>query len=184
VVVSDFFESHSQLLLALLPFAAGVCAGMAEKKRWKAQVHDSVLRYCLRENDWGPEFMRTTFCSIVNDRKPLLHVDGSELPKWKANLHRILLFTTFTMLLLIVILMITPPVSEGTNVELAQWALLSPAAPTFFLVYYGVRLMGKTHRTKLQIRPANKGDRWKTITITGERDEDGMPTQNVNVDRP
>jgi hypothetical protein len=180
--VSEFLKSHSQLLLAVLSFVAGVCACITEKRRWQAQVHDSVLRYCFRDDDWRPEFMRTTFCSIVNDKKPLLHVDGSKLPEWKANLHRILLFTMFTMLLVTVILMINPSVSEGTNVEWAQWVWLSPAAPAFFLVYYGVRLAGKTHRTKLQIRPANKSDRWKTITITAERDGDGMPTQNVKVD--
>jgi hypothetical protein len=174
----EFFESHSQLLLLSLTFISGVWLGMADKWRGQALVQDSVLRYCYRAGDWRPELMRSTFCSIVNGKKPLLNVDGSDLPEWKAKLHRILMFAMFPLLLMIVV----PPLSVGANAGREQWAWLSPAAPAFFLAYYRVRLAGTTHRTKLEIRSANTGNRSKRIIIAAERDEDGVPSRDVHVD--
>jgi hypothetical protein len=181
--VWEFLKSHYQLLLAAVaPFVTGVCLSFAEKRRWQALVFDSVLRYCFLEDDWRPEFMRTTFCAVVNEKKPLLNVDGSKLPGWKAYLHRILLFSFFTMFLVVVLVIINSDGSEGTtNVEWEHWVWLWPGASVFFLLYYSVRLAGQTHRTRLQIRPPKKGDRWKTITITAERDADGMPTQGRKI---
>lgn len=178
----EYVKSHQPLFLLVLGHLAGICLGIAEKRRGQVQIYDSVLRYSYRAEDWRPEFMRRTFCSLVNAKKPLLHVDGSELPEWKTKVHRILLFAMFTLVVVIVILMISPPESEGMNVEWTQWAWLAPAAPTFFLLYYSVRLAGKTHRTRLQIRSKKKDGRWRTIMITATRDEDGMPTRDVNVD--
>jgi len=159
----------------VVPFVAGWVASSAAESWSLANVHDSVLRHSQRNKNWDPESMRSTFCAIVNGKKALINVDGSDWPTWKARMGRRTALLLGTMTITIIVGFVQGSLSEGSKLE---WTLASPIIPLATLLHFKAKLHRTPHRTSLTFREDN---RWKTIRLQGERADDGVPTRNAGV---